>query len=226
MTLNPPNPRFTPQSTTRQIGPRSQEVIAYHYDEQKPGKPLILIIPGAMIALASIGFIILLAYFTYSDTRLNETLGTALMIAFFPIYVGGVFMFSYGYELYDIPKAIRLTLIIVFITLAAVFMAAVLVIILGALGKSKSSSSSSSSRSFSSGGGSSSGNFLGGMGPIFINTPSGGTVTREVVREVAVPAPTPQPITCAHCGRPYIPEENKYACPNCGAPTPAEFVPQ
>lgn len=228
MTMNQSAPpRYTPQSATRQIRPRSQEVIAYHYDDQKPGKPLILIIPGAMIALASIAFIILLAYFTYGDARLNETLGTALILALFPVYVGGVFLFSYGYELYDIPKAIRLTLIIVFITLAAVFMAAVLIVILGALGKGKSSSSSSSSSSRSSSGGSRASSFLDGVGPIFINTPySTNTVTREVVREVPVEPPAPQPIACPHCGRPYIPVENKYACPNCGAPTPAEFVPQ
>ena len=221
----PIRPRYTPQSATRQIRPRSQEVVAYHYDDQKPGKPLILLIPGAMIALTSLGFQALLAYFTFGDVRLNETLGTALILMFIPIYVGGVFMFSYGYELYDIPKAIRLTLIIVFITLAAVFMAAVLIVILGALGKGKSdsSSSSSSSRSSSSGGGSSGGGFLDGIGPIFINT---GSPTRAVTREVPVAPPAPEPIICSHCARPYIPEENNYACPNCGAPTPAEFVSQ
>ena len=36
-----------------------------------------------------------------------------------PFYVGGVFLFSYGYELYNIPRAIRLTAIIVFLTFAA-----------------------------------------------------------------------------------------------------------
>jgi hypothetical protein len=39
-----------------------------------------------------------------------------------PFYVGGVFLFSYGYELYNVPRAIRLTAIIVFVTLAAVFL--------------------------------------------------------------------------------------------------------
>jgi hypothetical protein len=224
-------PRYTPQTATRQIRPRSQEVVNYHYDEQKPGKPLILIIPGAMIALTALGFEILLGYFTFSDARLNETLGTALMLALFPIYVGGVFMFSYGYELYDIPKAIRLTVIIVFITLAAVFMFVVLIVILKALGDGKSDSSSSSSHSSSSSGGGSSsrsgGGFLDGIGTIFVNTGSTThTVTREIVREVPVPPPAPQPIACSHCGRSYLPAENKYACPNCGAPAPPDLVPQ
>jgi len=223
-----PRPRYTPQTATRQIRPRSQEVVDYHYDEQRPGKPLLLVIPGAMIALTSLVLGLTVAYFTFQDQRLNETLGTFLCIGFVPFYVAGVFVFSYGWELYNIPKAIRLTAIIVLVTVFATFMLVAVVAILGALGKSKSdssSSSSSSSRSSSSGGGSG-GGFFNGIGPIFLNTGSPTqTVTHEVVREVPVPPPAPQPITCSHCGRPYIPEENKYACPNCGAPTPPEMVP-
>jgi len=29
-----------------------------------------------------------------------------------PVYIGGVFLFSYGYELYDLPRALRLTAIL------------------------------------------------------------------------------------------------------------------
>lgn len=219
-------PQYSPQSPSYRVRPRSQEVIDYHYDEQKPGKPLLLLIPGALAALGSLALMLLLAALSYgNDPSINPTLGTALIIALVPIYVGGVFLFSYGYELYDIPKAIRLTAIIVFITIAAVFMFAVLVFVLGALGKSKSSSSSSSSsRSSSSGGG---GGFLRGVGPIFINSPPmTHTVTREVIREVPVEPAAPQPIRCAYCSRPYMPEESQYACPNCGAPASQEFATQ
>lgn len=223
-----PRPRYTPSSATRQIRPRSQEVVDYHYDTQKPGKPLWLVIPGALIALTSLVLGLAVAYFTFQDQRINETLGTLLSLGFVPFYILGVFVFSYGWELYDIPKAIRLTAIIVVITVFAAFMLVAVVAILGALGKGKSDSSSSSSRSSSSSGGSSrsSGGFLDGIGPIFINSGGTRTVTHEVVREVPVPPPAPEPISCSHCGRSYIPEENKYACPNCGAPTPPELVPQ
>jgi hypothetical protein len=225
----PYRPRYTPQSPSSRVRPRSQEVIDYHYDEQKPGKPLWLLIPGALAALGSLALMLLIAALSYgNDPSIDPTLGTALIIALVPIYVGSVFLFSYGYELYDIPKAIRLTLIIVFITIAAVFMFAVLVFVLAALGKSKSSSSSSSSsssRSSFSGGGTR--GFLRGVGPIFINgSPMMPSVTREVVREVPVAPPAPQPIACTYCGRPYIPEESQYACPNCGAPAPQELAAQ
>lgn len=223
----PYRPQYSPQSPSYRLRPRSHEVIDYHYDEQKPGKPLLLLIPGALAALGSIALMLLVAALSFgNDPSINPTLGTALIVALVPIYIGSVFLFSYGYELYDIRKAIRLTAIIVFVTLAAVFMFAVLLIVLGALGKSKSSSSSSSSRSSSSGGGGS-GGFLRGIGPILINSPSmPHTVTREVIREVPVEPTTPQPIRCAYCGRPYVPNESMYACPNCGAPTMQEFVPQ
>lgn len=223
--------QYSPQSPSYRVRPRSQEVIDYHYDDAKPGKPLLLLIPGALAALGALGLMLLLAALSYgNDPSLNPTLGTALIVALVPIYIGGVFLFSYGYELYDIPKAIRLTAIIVLITLAAVFMFAVLVVVLGAMSKMKSSSSSS--RSSSNGGGSgaslgSGGGFLRGVGPIFINSPPmTNTVTREVIREVPVAPPAPQPIRCGYCGRPYMLAQSDYACPNCGAPATQEFAAQ
>ena len=221
-----PTPRYAPQSTTRQVRPRSAEVVNYHYDEQKPGKPLYLIIPGAMMAITSLVLGFAVAYFTFQDQRIDETLGTVLSVGFVPFYVLGVYIFSYGWELYDVGKAIRLTAIIVLVTVFAAFMLVAVVAVLGALGKSKSSSSSSSSSGGSSSSRSSSRRFFNGVGPIILNAAPTRTVTREIVREVPVEPPAPQPIACSHCGRPYIPEENKYAGPNCGAPAPSEFLPE
>ncbi len=48
-------------------------------------------------------------------------------------------------------------------------------------------------------------------------------MTREVVREV--PA-RPQPVNCPYCGHAYVPAETNYACPNCGAATPQDLLPQ
>ncbi len=219
--------RYPSSYRDRQVRAKSREVVDYHYDEQKPGKPLWLLIPGALVALASLALIVYLVYQTYSAETLDKGLGAPLIFALAPFYVGGVFIFSYGYELYDLGKAIRLTAIIVFLTFAAVFMLAVLFVVLGALSKGKSSSSSSSrSDSSSSGGGSSSnrGGFFGAGGPIFLgNTLPNITINRETVREVPVAPPAPEPVACAHCNRPYLPAENKFACPNCGAPMAKDF---
>ncbi len=218
----------TSQYGAHQVRAKTNEVADYHYDDARPGKPLYLLIPGGLIALATLALIIVVAYKTWFDGSLDSGVGSILLLILAPFYIGGVFLFSYGYELYDIPRALRLTAIIVFITLAAVVIIAVLFVVLGSGGsssRSKSSKESSASGGSSYGGGSSSrigGSFV-GMGPIFLNTPTQ-TVTREVVREVPVET-KPQPITCPYCGRQYVPEENNYACPSCGAATPENLKP-
>jgi hypothetical protein len=150
-----------------------------------------------------------------------------------PFYVGGVFLFSYGYELYNIPRAIRLTAIIVFVTLAAVVIVAVLFFVLG---ESKGGSRSSGSRSKSSSGGSkvsqksttssSSGWGAPNLGNVVVL--GGGRthtreVTKEVVKEVEVPV-APRSVNCPNCNRAYVPADEKYICPSCGAPTPEELI--
>ena len=224
--MNNPSPSRYPSSyRDRQVRAKSREVVDYHYDEQKPGKPLWLLIPGAMVALASLVLIVFLVYQTYGAETLDKGFGTPLILALAPFYVGGVFVFSYGYELYDLGKAIRLTAIIVFVTLAAIFMFAVLLVVLGALGKGSKSRSSSSGGGSPSGGASNSGGSFRGGGPLFLgNTLPNITINRETVREVPVAPPAPEPVACAHCNRPYLPAENKFACPNCGAPMARETI--
>lgn len=220
-----------PQSEykARQVRSKTNEVFEYDHDAEKPGKPLHLLVPGGLIALATLGLIVLVIYQTWFENSLAENTGVTLLILLTPFYIGGVFLFSYGYELYDIPRAIRLTAIIVFITLAAVVIVAVLFLLLSnSKGGSKSSSSSSSSkRSRSSGRDSSSnssGGFL-GMGNVFLGGNSTRVETREVTRDVVREvAKEPMPITCPFCTRSYIPVEHKYTCPSCGAATPRELI--
>ncbi len=229
------------QYPARAVRAKANEVVEYHRDEEQPGKPLYLLIPGGLIAIASLLVIIWVAYLAWFDGSVSTSSGLIAIGLLAPVYVGGVFLFSYGYELYDVPKALRLTAIIVFITLAAVVIVAVLFAVLGALKGDKSSSSSSSSSGSSSSDSSSSGKSIsrssssgGGswgsaLGPIFIDSGSSGTVTHEVthevVREVPVAPPLPQPVTCPYCGGSYIPANTKFACPNCGAATPVELLP-
>lgn len=225
-----------PQSEyrARQVGSKTQEVIDYDHNESLPGKPLHILIPGGLIALATLGVIILVIYQTWFENQIAQSTGSVLLVILAPFYIGGVFLFSYGYELYNIPRAIRLTAIIVFVTVAAVVIVAVLFFVLGAGGKN---SSSSSSKSKSSGGGSSKpqakstassgGSSFPNLGNVVVLGGSGRThtreVTREVVKEVEVPV-APRSIDCPYCQRSYVPAENKYACPACGAATPKELI--
>jgi len=228
------------QYRAREVRSKTQEVVEYDHDESLPGKPLHILIPGGFIALAALGTIILVIYLTWFEGRVNESLGLGLIMLLAPFYIGGVFLFSYGYELYNIPRALRLTAIIVFLTVGAVVIIAVLALILGAGGKGLTGGSSRKrssggggskplaktipmSTSSSSGGG---GSGLPNFGPVVVL--GGGRthtreVTREVVKEVEVPV-APRSIDCPYCQRSYVPAENEYACPACGAATPPELI--
>lgn len=218
------------QYRAREISAKTHEVVDYDHDDSKPGKPLHILIPGGLVALASLGVIALVAYLTWIDGQLEQGTGSFLIVLLSPFYVGGVFLFSYGYELYNIPRAIRLTAIIVFVTVAAVVIVAVLFVVLGAGGKLPESKkkSSGSAKVSSPSGNSSSGKNWGApnIGPII--TLGGGRthtreVTREVVKEVEVPV-APRAIDCPYCRRSYVPAEQDYACPACGAATPQDLI--
>lgn len=222
------------QYRARQVGAKTHEVVEYDHDETKPGKPLHILIPGGLVALASLAVIVLVAYLTWIEGQVEQGTGLVLIGVLFPFYVGGVFLFSYGYELYNVPRAIRLTAIIVFLTVAAVVIVAVLFVVLAGGGKlpekSKSSSGgkskvkadiapASSSSSTRSSGMPNLGNVvvLGNMGR--------STHTREIVTEKKVEVPVaPRAIDCPYCRRSYVPAEQDYACPACGAATPKELI--
>ena len=218
----------------REVSAKTQEVIAYDHDPSLPGKPLHILIPGGLVALASLGVIILVAYRTWFQGELDQGTGLLLIGLLAPFYVGGVFLFSYGYELYNIPRALRLTAIIVFLTVAAVVIVAVLFFVLGAGGKGLSESSSdrksSSGKSRAkprSAPSSSGGSGFPDLGSLVILGNPGRTHTREVTREVVKEVPVaPRSIDCPYCGRSYVPAEQDYACPACGAATPPELIEQ
>ena len=216
------------QYRARQVGAKTQEVINYDHDESLPGKPLHILIPGGVVALAALGVIILVGYQTWFKGEMDQSTGLVLIALLAPFYVGGVFLFSYGYELYNIPRALRLTAIIVFLTFAAVVIVAVLFLVLGAGGKlpesssKKKSSSKPQARPTASGG-----PMMPNLGPLVILGGPGQTreVTREVTREIEVPV-APRAIDCPYCGRSYVPADENYACPACGAATPPELIEQ
>jgi hypothetical protein len=213
----------------REIGAKTHEVVEYHHDDSLPGKPLHILIPGGLVALASLAVIIFVAYLTWFENRLDQGTGIVLVALLAPFYVGGVFLFSYGYELYNVPRAIRLTAIIVFLTVAAVVIVAVLFFVLASgRGLPESSSNKKSSgqgkvqpKNLPSGRGSG----LPNLGPILVLGGPGRTreVTREVTKEVEVPV-APRSIDCPFCGRSYVPANENYACPACGAATPKELI--
>ena len=217
----------------RQVSAKTREVVDYDHDETQPGKPLHILIPGGLVALGALAVIVLVGYMTWFKGQLDQNTGIVLIAILFPFYVGGVYLFSYGYELYNVKRAIRLTAIIVFFTFAAVVIVAVLFFVLASGGKipsgsSKKKSSGGGSRARVKSSSSSSSPSRGsGLGSVVFMPGMGGTrtreVTREVVKEVEVPV-APKSINCPSCERGYVPSEEKYVCPSCGMPTPRELI--
>ena len=228
---------------TFQVRDRTRLVHDYHYDDQRPGKPLHLVLPGALIALTSLALIIYILHAVIVKgpelgLRPNQGYPLVLVLAF--VYIGGAYLFSYGYELYDTRKALRLTAIIVLTTFMSVVIIAVVFLLIAAASDSSGGGSSSSSSSSSRSGGTSkgAGAWLGGWfggshssstgssissgGGLNINLPTR-TVEKKVVEEVKVPV-APKAITCPSCGRSYVPFDTKFVCPACGTPTPRDLV--
>jgi hypothetical protein len=225
---------------------QAQTVRDFHNDDTRAGKPLYLLIPGGLIAVAALALIVYVLYAMFVGATLDTPQGTVLIMVLAPVYIGGVFLFSYGYELYDVRKAVRLTAIVVVTTLLIVVIVAVLFFLVGDSKGSSSSKSSSGGKSSSDddkggflsqassalGGsgaatnrraGASVSNWGAWSGPIFdIHFPTR-TITKTAVHQVNVPV-APKPITCASCGRSYIPAETKFTCPGCGAAAPRDLV--
>ena len=221
------------QYRARDVAHKTREVVDYDHDEAQPGKPLHILIPGGLVALGALAVIVLVGYMTWFEGQLEQNTGIVLIAILFPFYVGGVYLFSYGYELYNVKRAIRLTAIIVFLTVAAVVIVAVLFFVLAGGGKlpsgsSKKKSSGGGSRSRAKSSSSSSGGArLPNLGNVVVLGNMGRTreVTREVIKEKRVEVPVaPKSINCPSCERGYVPSEEKYVCPSCGMPTPRELI--
>jgi hypothetical protein len=194
-----------------QVRAKTQQVVDHHYDDSLPGKPLKLLIPGGLVALAALAMIIWIAYLTFHDHSMALGRFWGLIALLAPFYIGGVFLFSYGYELYDMPKAMRLTAIVVLITASAVVIVAVLFAVLGSEDKRRSSSSSASSKTSSRSSRTSSSSRSSSVWHVNV----GGAGTPQAV-----------PIECPNCGTNYMPQASKYMCPNCGAPATKELIAQ
>jgi hypothetical protein len=103
-------------------------VVDHHFDESRPGKPLHLVIPGGLIALGALVLAGFVAYRGWISQTLDFLTAEYLLAGIALVFIAGTFAFSYGYELYNIRKAIRLTLIIVLLVVVSVLIVIVLVL--------------------------------------------------------------------------------------------------
>ena len=76
------------QYRAREVSAKTQEVVNYDHDESLPGKPLHILIPGGLVALASLAVIILVAYKTWFQGELEQSTGLILVAVLAPFYGG------------------------------------------------------------------------------------------------------------------------------------------
>ncbi len=235
---------------THQLLARTAAVADHHHDTSNPNKPLFLLIPGGAIAVTSLLGAAWQVYANYVSDSAPKTLGSDIplgIVLLLLLYFAGLFVFSYGYELYDLPKAIKLTIIAGLIGIAAVAIAIVCVYALGALASGAKGSKSSGSKSSGSSGSSSGGSMLDGAFGATSAPSHGGTdftslyIGPNVVRTAGVllnnvqvnpgavvpRIPTARPGCCPKCDQPIDParalpegtylDENLY-CPKCRQP--------
>ena len=199
---------------------RAREVFAYQADATRPGRPLSLLFGGGALAGVCAAFIGLLAYRTLYLQVVPESWGYTGIGLMFVIYVFGLFLFAYAWELYDTAKAVRLTLIL---TLASVVALVVMVAVFASLAKLKAGASILE-------GGSKSGAGAKDAGSLESIFHLAGTLAEDAEPAVKSNAPRarsrfepptrdPLPpflITCAGCGDTFTPLPQSGACPGCG----------
>jgi hypothetical protein len=199
------------------VGARTRQVVAHHNDAEQPGRPLYVMVPGGLLALAALAAMLWTAHGIWFVGSLAELPGVVALLTLAPVYLGGVFLFSYGYERCDAARALRLTAVIGFCGLALVLIAAVLCALLA----SSRDGSRSSSRSSSGAGGFRSSWGPGGVSLGSLNVDLSGS-TIEIVDPRGGPAgspaaPVPGQVACLVCGGVYAPAAAGLPCPFCGA---------
>ncbi len=214
----------------RKVRQKTREVVEFHRDIERPGKPLHLIIPGGLLALGALLAIFGVLHKTWVDHVWEESQGIGALVLLVPVYIGSVFTFSYGYELYDMDRALKLTGWIVGLTIGIVVVVGVLFCLLA--GESGGEGKSSNSKSKSSSGGKSSKNSSSSSATSDWFSSSGSNSSSNAPLAIdlnlfsnsnsssnsaPVEPPPPEPMVCKFCQSEFIPEHTEFKCPSCGA---------
>jgi hypothetical protein len=126
-------PLVLPPRSTFDIRGKSADVIQHHFDPTLPGQPLFFVIPGAVVAVGSIALIIWTLFRTFVTQDLPSATGMPVLIVLAVFYIAGVFLFSYGFERFDLTKAVKETVFIVLLTVLVVVILAALFLVVAAL---------------------------------------------------------------------------------------------
>ncbi len=220
--LTAPRPPGIPSYSIRQ---KALAAHGHHHDASRPGKPLFLMIPAGLIALAALGGMLYFAYRAFHEHVISSSTGWSYLVPLGVVYLLAIFLFSYGYELYDMKKSVRLALIIGILGLAVVVVSGALFALLAAGGsaagggsKGGSGGRSGGSAKSQAGSGSHVSDRYYGSGPFWYGWWPGRRTARTASdpqgREMVASAN----LTCSGCGRAFPSLAIKDGkCPYCGA---------
>ena len=199
------------QATARveklEIWSKTRRVLDYDADPETSGRPLMVLLGGATLALLALAFMIMVAYRTWSLEENGANRAYVSLSLLFAVHTIGVYLFAYGYELYDRNRALRLTAMIALVSFGAIaaFIAAILLMMrardVATTGASLLSLDETP--------------LLAGEAGAFF--PMSAPLTPSLGR-FEKPAETPQPfaITCIGCQRDFEPAPPRAVCPHCG----------
>ena len=109
---------------------RTQQIAAYEQDPRLPRRPVLAMLAGLLLAGVSAVLCSLLAYSIWHERDVPASSGLYGVSLLFCFYVAGAYVFALAYELYDVPRALRLTIVLAVLgVLALGFMIAALMVI-------------------------------------------------------------------------------------------------
>jgi hypothetical protein len=193
---------MAPNPITQVLG-RTQQVVEYQHDPNLRGRPIGSMLAGAILAIVAAVLCARLAFSIWYLQSVDVQHGIFGVSFLFCLFVLGTYIFCFAYELYDVPRAVRLTLVF---TLFAVVALAVMIGALIALaaiqaGATVAISESQKSKAFSV-----AASFVGADG------------IDEDAGKHAADLPGFATITCEHCGRDFFPVPPNAICPWCDTP--------
>lgn len=190
-----------------EIWAKTRRMLDYDADAEKPGRPLMVLLGGAALALLALAFMIMVAYRTWGLEENSANRAYVSLSLLFVVHTAGVYLFAYGYELYDRGKALRLTAMIAIVSFGAI--AAVIAALILMMRTREVATAGASLLNLDNT------PLLAGEGAAFF--PLSAPLTPSLGRfEQPVEAVQPFSITCIGCQREFEPAPPRAACPNCG----------
>ncbi len=195
---------MSPDTPALKVLDRTREVVAYQHDPACDGRPIGVMLAGGVLAIVAAVLCARLVYAIWYLEAVDLDHGMYGVSFLFALFVLGSYFFALGYELYDVSRAVRLTIVFAVLGIVGlVFMIGVLIALAAiqtgtgiALSEGQKTKAIGTVASFS-----------GGFGD---EEEDAGKRTTDV--------PGFPTVTCGHCDRDFFAVPPDAICPWCDTP--------